>query len=90
MLPIPKHLGQDLNRARELLFGHRSDPGRSDLENQGVAGIAGSESDPLSFPGRRQRSPSRRVSFHTHIISIWKCPTYLESATILMWRRQSW
>jgi hypothetical protein len=82
MLPIRQHLGENLDRARELLLGHWSDPGRSDLENQGVAGIAGSESDPLSFPRRRQRSPPRRVSFHTQIISIQTCPTHLEAATI--------
>lgn len=90
MLPIPQHLGEDLDGARELLLGHWSDPGRSDLKEQGVAGMAGSESDPLSFPRRRQSSPSRRVSFHTQIISIWKRPTHLESATIVMWRRRSW
>jgi len=36
MLPIRQHLGEDLDGARELLPGHRSNPGRSDLENQGV------------------------------------------------------
>lgn len=45
MLPIRQHLGEDLDRARELLLGHRSNPGQSDLENQSVAGIEGSESD---------------------------------------------
>ena len=64
MLSIRQHLGEDLDRARELLVGHWGDPGRSDLEYQRVAGIAGSESDPLSFPRRRQRSPSSRVRFH--------------------------
>lgn len=47
MLPIRQHLGEDFDGARELLVGHWSDSRRSDLENQGVAGIAGSESDPL-------------------------------------------
>jgi hypothetical protein len=47
MLPMRQHLGEDLDSARELLLGHRSDPRRSDLENQGMAGVAGSESDPL-------------------------------------------
>jgi hypothetical protein len=31
VLPIRQHLGQDLDRTRELLLGHRSDSGRSDL-----------------------------------------------------------
>jgi hypothetical protein len=31
MLPIRKHLGEDLDGARELLLGHWSDAGRSDL-----------------------------------------------------------
>ena len=90
MLPSDQHLGEDLDGASELLLGHWSDPGRRDLENERVAWVEGSESDPLSFPRRCQGSPPRRVILHTHIISIWKCPTYLEPATIVMCRRRSW
>ena len=83
MLSIRQHLGEDLDGARELLLGHWSNPWRSDLQNQGVPWVAGSESDPWLPARRRQRSPARRVTFHIHIISIQKCPTYLESARIV-------
>ena len=41
-----QHLGEYLHRASELLLGHRSDPGRRDLENQRMPRVGGSESDP--------------------------------------------
>ena len=83
MLPTRQHLGEDLDCARELLIDHWSEPGRSDLENQGVPGVAGSESDPWSLAQRRQGPPTRRVTFHIYIIHIWKCPTHLEAARIV-------
>jgi hypothetical protein len=49
MPPIGQHLGQGLDRTRELLLGHRSDTGRSDLENQRMPRVEGSESDPRSL-----------------------------------------
>jgi hypothetical protein len=64
MLPIRQHLDEDLNGACELLLGHRSDPRRSDLENQSVPRVAGSESDPWAFARGRQSSPAVRVTFH--------------------------
>jgi hypothetical protein len=48
MLPMRQHHGEDLDRACELLLGHRSDPRRSDLENQRMPRVAGSESDFLT------------------------------------------
>ena len=48
MPPIRQHLGQDLDGMRELLLGHWSESGRSDLENQRVPRVAGSESDFLT------------------------------------------
>jgi len=44
-----QHLGEYLHRASELLLGHRSDSGRSDLENQRMPRVEGSESDPRSL-----------------------------------------
>jgi len=49
VLPTRQNLGEDLDRERELLIGHWSEPGWSDLENQGVPGVEGSESDPWSL-----------------------------------------
>src|SRR5690348_17439993 len=82
MLPVRQHLGEDLDRARELVLGHRGEPRWSDLENQRVPRVAGSESDPWAFPRRGQGSPARRVTFHIYIIHIWKCPPHLEAARI--------
>jgi hypothetical protein len=70
MLPIRQHLGEDLDRARELLLRHRSDRRRRDLENQRVPRVAGSESDPRPFARRGQGPPARRVRFHIYIIHI--------------------
>ena len=70
MLPMSKHLGEDLDRARKLLLGHWSDLGRSDLEKQRVPRVAGSESDPWVFARRRQGSPAGRVTFHIYTIHI--------------------
>ena len=70
MLPISQHLDKDLDGARELLLGHGSDSGRSDLDNERVPWVEGSESDPWSFARGRQGSPAVRVIFHTHIIHI--------------------
>jgi hypothetical protein len=46
MQPMGQHLGEDLDRTRELLLGHRSDSGRRDLENPRMPRVEGSESDP--------------------------------------------
>jgi hypothetical protein len=51
MLPIRQHLGEDLDRARELLLRHRRDPRRRNLENQRVPRVEGSESDPGRLRG---------------------------------------
>jgi len=53
MLPIHRHLGEDLDSTVELLVGHWSEPGRGDLENQGVPRVAGSESL-HGTPGQRK------------------------------------
>jgi len=70
MLPMSQHLGEDLDRTRELLLGHRSDSGRSDLENQRMPRVEGSESDPWSLARCGQGSPVTRVTFHIYIIHI--------------------
>jgi hypothetical protein len=49
MRPIRQHLGEDLDRASELLLGHQIYGGRRDLENQRMPRVEGSESDPWSL-----------------------------------------
>jgi len=66
MLPVRQHLGEDLDGSPELLLRHRSEPGRSYLENQRVLRVAGSESDPWSFAGCCQRPPAGCMTFHTY------------------------
>ncbi len=58
MLRIRQHLGEDLDRACEPLLSHWSEPGWSDLENQRVPRVAGSESDFLGF----SEAPSKLAS----------------------------
>jgi hypothetical protein len=70
MPQIGQHLGEYLDCARELLVGHWSDPRGSDLENQRVPRVAGSESDPWAFARRGQVALARRVTFHVYIIHI--------------------
>jgi hypothetical protein len=76
---MPQHLGEDFDGAGEMLVRHRNDSRRRDLQHERIARIPGSESDPWSPAGGGQRSPARRVTFHTYTISIQECPTYLES-----------
>jgi hypothetical protein len=79
MLLMAQHLGEDFNRAGEVLIRHLDGPRRSDVQHQRVPRISGSESDLWSPSGRGQGLPARRVTFHIYTISIQECPTYLES-----------
>jgi hypothetical protein len=46
MLSIRQHLGEDLDRAGEVLIRHRDYAWRRDLQHQRVSWVSGSESDP--------------------------------------------
>jgi hypothetical protein len=48
MLPVRQHHGEDIDGTLELLLGHRSESGRSNLENQRMPRVEGSESDFLT------------------------------------------
>jgi hypothetical protein len=68
MRSIRQHLGEDIHRARELLVGHRSDPGRRDLENQRMPRVEGSESDfpPVACAVRLRLASEARDDSHLH------------------------
>jgi hypothetical protein len=80
---MAQHLGEDFNRAGELLIRHWDDSRRGDVQHPRVPWISGSESDPWSPAGRGQGLPVRREMFHIYTISIQKSPTHLEAAMIV-------